>query len=153
MDPTRLLPLALAAAALLAGCAATRGWDRTPAGSPVDPEGFNRRVEGFEGYDQPPRLIRGRAPVYPISAVISQRTAEVLLAYTIGEYGVPRDIQVLESPDEVFARHAILAVREWRYAPAIRDGRPVAVEVQHPIAFSQNVARFGSKSARESPRD
>lgn len=145
--------LSLALAALLAGCAATTGRTLTPSGMPVDAEAFSRAIEGFEDYDEPPRLISGRAPVYPIRAAISRRTAEVLLAYTIGADGVPRDFEVLETPDEVFARHAIIAVREWRYAPAILDGQPVAVEIQQTIAFGENVARLGSRDKRETPRD
>jgi TonB family protein len=114
--------LALAITALLAGCADPSNRIRTVSGSTIDAAAFNRTIAGFEDYDQPPRLIRGRAPVYPIRAVISRREARVKLAYTVGEDGMPRDIEVLESPDEVFARHAIIAVRAWRYAPAIRDG-------------------------------
>lgn len=136
--------LALCAAALLCGCATTTPGN-TRAGSAIDTNAYVDAIAGFDDYDRPPRLLSGKAPVYPIREGLAQRTGSVTLSFTIGEDGRTRDIAVTGGSGEPFASHAILAVRDWVYAPAMKDGKPVAVTVEQTIGFGDGVPYFGSR--------
>jgi TonB family protein len=49
--------------------------------------------------------------------------------------GNPRDIRVLRGLGFGLDAKAIDAVRQWRFAPAKKDGKPVNVQVNVEVAF------------------
>jgi protein TonB len=145
MRVTDLRALALLAfGALLCACAGTQP-GTTRAGSAIDAQAYSSAIEGSDDFDRPPRLISGKAPVYPIRAAIDGRSASVTLTLTIDETGRTRDIVVTGGDGEPFSTHAILAVREWRFEPAMKDGQPVAITVEQTITFGDGVPHFGRK--------
>lgn len=77
------------------------------------------------------------APVYPNRA--KQRGIEgyVILAFTITPTGATADASVIESsPDGVFDRSALSAVRKFKYKPKVVDGEPQSVyNVQHRLTY------------------
>jgi protein TonB len=83
------------------------------------------------------RLLRSTEPPYP---TISQRMSEegvVLVRATITPYGTIGDVVVQTSSG--FPRlddAAIKAVREWRFAPAMRGSQAIAGTVIVPVRFS-----------------
>lgn len=83
--------------------------------------------------DTPPRLVGGRAPVYPISKTLRGPGGSATISFTIGVDGRTADIEILEATEEVFARHLVAAARKWRFEPA-RDG---ATAVPVRVAFTQ----------------
>ena len=85
-----------------------------------------------------PSAIEGNAhPQYPPSMQREGREGEVWLWYTVNADGsIEVDMEdVLYTDHEDFARAAIQAVREWRYNPGVRDGRPVPSRMFRCIAF------------------
>src|SRR5690606_33516863 len=60
--------------------------------------------------------------------------ASVMLAVTVGEDGAVREAAV-EQGDEPFASAAREAARDFRFAPATRDGVPVAAKIRVEILF------------------
>ena len=51
--------------------------------------------------------------------------------------GVPIDVSVDDrSGNREFDRSALQAVRQWRFQPALRDGKPVAATVRVPVEFA-----------------
>lgn len=85
--------------------------------------------------DSAPVLLSSVEPVYPVTELLTDRQGSSVIDYTIAEDGSTRDFAVVVSDVEQYAGHAIDAVREWRYRPAIRDGRPVAVRVRHRFVY------------------
>lgn len=86
-------------------------------------------------YDTPPRLLKGKRPVYPIRRAMAGHGGSAEISFVVGIDGKATDFEVLRTDHRAFADHAIIAVRAWTFAPATRDGQPVAVRVQQVFAF------------------
>jgi TonB family protein len=91
-------------------------------GIPVDPA------------DQQKRLVNPIAPDYPDVARLAGIDGDVTLRIFVARDGSIRGITPISGPP-VLARAAIRAVEQWRYAPAIVDGRPVDVVTTVRLAF------------------
>jgi|GEM_PF-1146733 protein TonB len=117
---------------LAAGCASQRPAEQR-ANRPLPP-GY---VVGAPSpqWDTPARLISGSAPVYPIGQLLNGRTGHAKVAFTVAEDGTTRDIAVGEATNAVFGRHAAIAVKGWRFEPAMKDGRPVASRLDVDLGF------------------
>jgi periplasmic protein TonB len=59
----------------------------------------------------------------------------VLLRVVVGPDGRPRDVRVQRSLGMGLDEKAIAAVRQWKFEPAMLDGRPVAVQVNIEVSF------------------
>jgi TonB family protein len=84
--------------------------------------------------DQQKRLLAAIAPEYPDVARWAGIEGEVTLRIFIGPDGTVRSIVPLSGPP-VLGRAATRAVEQWRYAPALVDGHPVAVVTTVTLAF------------------
>jgi protein TonB len=84
--------------------------------------------------DRPPRPIRITKPVYPQDAFVKKIEGIVLLEILIDRDGRVVRARVLHSVPLLDAA-ALEAVRQWVFAPAIKQGQPVATLAQAPIAF------------------
>jgi TonB family protein len=69
---------------------------------------------------------------YPSAA---SGSARVVLEITIGPQGEVVDARAL-SGDEPFRGAALDAVRGWRFAPALRDGRAVPARIRYSVEFT-----------------
>lgn len=85
--------------------------------------------------DSPPLLLSGTDPVYPVTELLTNRQGSSVIDFTIAEDGTTRDFSVVTTDEQHYASHAISAVRDWRYQPAIRDGCAVAVRVRHRFVY------------------
>ncbi len=79
--------------------------------------------------DRPLQLVSGDGPVYPADARKNGLEGDVLVQYDVSADGrVVRARVVSSEPPELFDDAALAAVRSWRYVPARRGGKVVAVE-------------------------
>lgn len=77
------------------------------------------------------------APNYPPEALRNQESGTVLLRVAVGADGVPMAVEVVRSSrSRSLDRAAGEAVRQWRFRPAQRNGRPVPGSVQVPVSFN-----------------
>ncbi len=94
---------------------------------------------------QPPVPRLGQAPNIQAPVVVHRvapRTdralignyAQATVEAVIGEDGVPRNVCFV-SGDRNFGRALVQAVRQWRFRPAVSDGKPVAVIFQVTTTF------------------
>jgi len=85
-----------------------------------------------------PEPIAGNPlPQYPAIALRRGEGGKVVLQVRIDENGLPTDVDVARrSGSRELDRAAIQAVREWRFKPAIQNGKPVSSVVELPIDFS-----------------
>ena len=89
--------------------------------------------------DRAPRLIASSQimPKYPAAALRSGEAGTVLVAATIDANGVPVDVTIDDrSGNRELDRSALQAVRQWRFQPALRDGKPVPASVRVPVEFA-----------------
>lgn len=86
--------------------------------------------------DSPPRAIFTTEPTYPAHARRSGIEGYVDLVFRVTAEGKATDIRVQRSePGDVFVAAAKAAVRRWRFAPATRNGRPVATRAKQRLTF------------------
>jgi len=109
---------------------------QTPAGSPMRAP-YNAELAALESedWDEPPKLLQGSPPVYPISKVLDGSTGQATVTFTINLDGTTSDFKVVAASVPVFGDHAVIAVRDWRFAPARKRGQPISVEVEQTFNF------------------
>lgn len=79
-------------------------------------------------------LIKRVDPKYPPSALAMRVQGTVLLDATINREGAISNLKVLKG-DQILARAATDAVRQWRYKPYYLDGQPVEIQTQITVNF------------------
>ena len=82
-----------------------------------------------------PRPIYDPEPEYSNEARIAKFQGDVLLWVVVGADGIPHDVRVQHSLGMGLDEKAIAAVKNWRFQPATKDGRPVAVQVSIQVNF------------------
>jgi protein TonB len=98
-----------------------RGWG---GGAPAPGNGITWPVE----------IIRVQ-PKYTTGAMREKIQGKVILEVVIREDGTVGDVRVIKSLDPSLDAAAIAAARQWKFKPAMRDGKPVAVRVQMELEF------------------
>jgi protein TonB len=82
----------------------------------------------------PPRVTKQVAPRQ--STVRGVRVVgSVTVALIVSSKGLPKDVHVVKGIDKEIDQCTVEAVEQWRFEPAQKDGKPVAVRVSLDIAF------------------
>jgi TonB family protein len=74
-------------------------------------------------------------PGYPLELMKSNVHGTVTLYAVINSDGKVTDIRVLNSPDDRLDSYAAQALARWKFAPAVRAGKPVALVAVVEIPF------------------
>ncbi len=82
-----------------------------------------------------PHAIYDPEPLYSEEARKSKMEGVVALWLIVGADGRPHDVRVQRSLGMGLDEKAIEAVRTWKFQPAMKDGRPVAVQVTVEVNF------------------
>jgi TonB family protein len=99
---------------------------RTPAvETPVTPDLPSLVAELGEPGVTPPKKLSGEFARYPETARRRKVSGVVVVSMVISESGIPEDLQVIASGGPILDEAVLNAVAEWRFEPALRDGRPV----------------------------
>ena len=83
----------------------------------------------------PPQVTFQPDPDYPMAARKRKQQGTCVLALVVDENGRPRDVHVTRSVNKVLDQNAVNAVTQWRFKPALRDGKPVAVRTSVEVGF------------------
>lgn len=90
------------------------------------------------------QMRAGTTPPVPLNVVAAHytdaaRKAKIsgacLIRVVVGVDGMPRDLQIAKSLDPGLDQEALKAVRQYRFKPAMRGGRPVPVMIMISVAF------------------
>ncbi|HXX64907.1 MAG TPA: energy transducer TonB [Bacteroidota bacterium] len=82
-----------------------------------------------------PEVLVKKEPVYPALALKAGIEGKVWVKSWIDEQGMVRDVQIIRSDNDTFNQAAIDAAKQFRFKPAILNGKPVAVWVTFPFKF------------------
>jgi TonB family protein len=82
-----------------------------------------------------PRALSTPDPTYPESERHARHVGIVKLELVVGSDGLPHDITVSRSLNPDFDAAAIDAVKKWKFSPAIRDDKPIAVLIPVEVSF------------------
>jgi protein TonB len=85
-------------------------------------------------YDQGPQIIRQTKPLYPQEAFVKKIEGVVEVEFLIDAQGEVPSARVIRSVPMLDAA-AIATVKQWRFRPAMKGGRPVATIARAPVAF------------------
>jgi periplasmic protein TonB len=83
----------------------------------------------------PPRALDTPDPEYSEEARKAKYQGTCVLWLIVGPDGKPRDIKVARALGMGLDEKAIEAVRNWKFEPAMKDGKPVAVQINVEVNF------------------
>ena len=115
-----------------------KDWRAETPASPATPESGPQSIRTWRYVESPPRRIFAVAPAYPTLAKRQNLAGRVTLAVVVLPDGTvaeePRIVSALPA-GRGFERAAADAVRQWRFEPATRDGKPVAANLTVAVDF------------------
>ncbi|HXZ28400.1 MAG TPA: energy transducer TonB [Terriglobales bacterium] len=82
-----------------------------------------------------PRIVYSPDPEYSEEARKAKYQGTCVLYVVVDAAGHPRDIRVARSLGMGLDEKALEAVRTWRFEPAMKDGKPVAVAINVEVNF------------------
>jgi iron complex outermembrane recepter protein len=95
------------------------------------------RVAAAQGHTVTPPVVSTHVDaVYPTAATPQGKHADVVLVVTVDADGHVSDVKVRESGAPALDEAAIIAIRQWTFEPARRDGKPVASRILVPFHFA-----------------
>jgi outer membrane biosynthesis protein TonB len=97
-------------------------------------------VQAFPGCqpaaESPPKLVAGRAPVYPVNRLLADEDGYAILEFDVTTDGRALNFTQIESSHPSFYSHTKSAIAEWIFEPATQDGTNVAVRCRFRQGFS-----------------
>ena len=91
-------------------------------------------IEFTEDYDVAPMVIHQIPPTYPDAARAAELEGMVILKLGLDQNGNVVEGTVAQGIPGLSGA-ALAAVREWRFKPASKAGKPVAVRITVPLRF------------------
>ncbi len=82
-----------------------------------------------------PRALDTPDPEYSEEARKAKYQGTCVLLLIVGPDGKPRDVKVARALGMGLDEKAIEAVRQWKFEPAMKDGKPVAVQINVEVNF------------------
>jgi TonB family protein len=86
----------------------------------------------------PPRKISDVRPTYPLEMQRQRISGVVVVESTVTTAGCVQDVRVLRSVSPQLDWAALKAVLQWKFSPALLDGRPVPVTLSVTVNFLLN---------------
>jgi TonB family protein len=88
--------------------------------------------------ETPPVLVKEVHPVYTKEAKAARIQGMVVLDAVVLKDGAVGDVTIKKSLDQEFGldEQAIKALKQWKFKPGTKDGKPVDVSVSIEISFT-----------------
>ena len=83
-----------------------------------------------------PKLVNDVKPHYTPDAFRRGVAGSVLLQCIVDRDGVTTNVEIIRPLDEDLDQVALKALRQWRFEPGRKEGRPVLVQIQVEMSFS-----------------
>ncbi len=87
--------------------------------------------------DQKPRVVYQPAPIYPQELARKNIQGTVYVLFIVDKTGRARDLRVQKSTHPAFNNPALKAVKQWKFEPGKRKGKPVQFRMRVPITFQK----------------
>jgi protein TonB len=87
--------------------------------------------------DQKPRVVYQPAPIYPPELARKDMQGTVYVLFIVDKTGRTRDLKVQKSTHPAFNNPALKAVKQWKFEPGKRKGKPVQFRMRVPITFQK----------------
>jgi protein TonB len=83
-------------------------------------------------------IQKSGSPTYPDSLKGSGIQGTVIVEAVINEKGCTESLHIVQKLNPQLDELARQSVNSWKFTPATKDGRPVAVMVRIPVEFKEN---------------
>jgi len=90
----------------------------------------------YKAVDKMPEIISQAKPAFPDEALKKNLEGKVFLRVLVDANGNSAKVEVLKSSNSIFDEAAITAAKNYKFNPAIKDGKPVSVWVVIPFNFA-----------------
>jgi TonB family protein len=131
MNPRRLLAIAIMLIACIVQPAVLRCQNDAAKDSSETEKVYHVGDDGVK----PPRVIHQVDPSYDEASRKAKLNGHVVLTFIVAPDGKPRDIRVVKSLSPGLDQKSIEAVSKWKFTPATKDGKPIAIEIQAETTF------------------
>ncbi len=111
-------------------------WAEVPPPPPPPPPAAARGPVRIGGQLQAPALVNRVEPFYPPLAVRAKLSGVVILEATVDPSGRVVNANVLRSAGPLLDREALLAVKQWRYAPLLLNGKAESFILTVTLSFN-----------------
>jgi TonB family protein len=128
-DKPPVLPAATAAANSFTGTAGTTG---NPTPTTTNPDLVLKKIGGGVST---PIVIHSVSPEYTPEARKAKIEGIVLVNLIVDQRGLPQNVYVVRGIDVGLDEKAVEAVRQYRFKPAMEDGKPVRAELNVEVNF------------------
>jgi TonB family protein len=105
------------------------------AGALAQTDSDGRNVYKVGGSVSAPRAKHSPPPEYSKQALDAKYQGTCVLGLIVGTDGLPRDVKIIRSLGLGLDEKAIEAVKQWKFKPAMKDGKPVAVQINVEVFF------------------
>ena len=85
--------------------------------------------------DGMPKPVATVIPLYPVELRASGTTGDVTVRFIVGTDGTVADCSVVQSDHPALSAAAVEAVKQWRFQPGVKNGKPVATQMQLTVPF------------------
>ncbi len=85
----------------------------------------------------PPRLVHHVEPEYTPGSRGVRVEGIVAVGLVVTSAGMPKDLRVVQSLDKDIDATVVDAVKQWRFDPARKEGKSVAVRITVEVRFHQ----------------
>ncbi len=115
------------------------------------------KAEETAAKDQLPVPLFQPEPVYPILARMAGAEGVIKVGFIITDTGDVANPFILEGENVLLANAALEAVSKWKFSPALKNGKPVAVKTVQELTFSlrdepQNLNQGPARQQIQVPR-
>jgi TonB family protein len=115
--------------------AATSPDPAPPKPAPAKPAASGEKAVKPAATEPDPKLIHKVDPQFPEEAKKKGKMGKVVAEILIGKTGSVDNVKILKSDDKVFEQPAIDALRQWKYEPQLKDGKPVSRVYTITVSF------------------
>jgi TonB family protein len=116
-------------------CAGTAGAQSFFAIHDQAPSTYSARAEEVV---PPVALMQCRQPEYTEEARLAHLAGIVTMSLTVDDDGMPNDIHVVHPVGLGLDESAVACMRQSRYSPAQKDGKPVPLKISVSLAFQEH---------------
>lgn len=87
------------------------------------------------GFDSAAKVLSSPFPDYPSELQKTGIEGQVIVRFNVEPDGSVSDPVVQGSPPPRLAALALNAIRQWTFAPAMKNGQPIRARLQQPFLF------------------
>jgi hypothetical protein len=76
-----------------------------------------------------PDTLKKAEVIYPVSLLYKGTTGKTVIVFSVSKEGKATNIEPLQYDNELFARHAMISLRDWQFKPAEFNGKYVSCRI------------------------